>query len=257
MLYFASKVAYIVVMPIFWVLFLLALALFKKKYRALFLFLGIALLLLFSNPVFVNHFMLKWEVPPTPLTELEDKKYDVGIVLSGVTNNTKLPRDRTYLRHGGDRVMHAVMLYKMKKIKNIIITGSYTKVSGEKLGESEAMKNLMLLSGVKEKDIIIEQSSRNTYESAIQTKELLKGQFPEKQYLLITSAFHMRRSLACYEKQGIKVDGFSTDFYTSDAESDWSDWIGGMLPSEHSFFVFSKLVHEVFGFYVYKALGRC
>jgi uncharacterized SAM-binding protein YcdF (DUF218 family) len=55
--------------------------------------------------------------------------------------------------------------------------------------------------GVLEKDIIIENKSRNTVESARAVKEMLKG----KRIILVTSAYHMKRSVALFKKQGLEV----------------------------------------------------
>ena len=71
----------------------------------------------------------------------------------------------------------------------------------------------MKLMSVDTTRIIVENESRNTFESAMNVKKNIRIA-ESKPLLLITSAFHMRRSRACFKKAGVEVECFSTDFYT-------------------------------------------
>ena len=70
---------------------------------------------IFLQQLSSNWLMYDWEPPPKDFHSLPD--YEVGIILTGVTNIDKTPKDRTYFNKGADRVTHAVQLYKMGKIK--------------------------------------------------------------------------------------------------------------------------------------------
>jgi Ca-activated chloride channel family protein len=61
--------------------------------------------------------LIKYRIKVHSLPEVE--KSDIGIVLTGITNLHKNPKDRTYFNKGADRIYHAVMLYKMNKINKI------------------------------------------------------------------------------------------------------------------------------------------
>ncbi|GAB4337623.1 MAG: YdcF family protein [Flammeovirgaceae bacterium] len=195
--------------------------------------------------------MIKWEIPATPLKDLK-QQYEIGIVLSGVMNVHKSPYDRFYTNKGADRVLHTAMLYQKGIIKKILVTGNYTKLDGDVRDEAASMKELLLLCGVPDSVIIMEKKAKNTRENALYSAEIIQKNFPNAKILLITSAFHMRRSVACFEKVGLKVEPFSTDFYSIDLE------INPMtifVPSENSFMAFNKLVHEITGYLVYKLMG--
>lgn len=252
--YFLSKTLYIPFMPLFWIIGLICLAILLKKYRRKILFSTLILLFLCANPALNNHLMLLWEVPPTPLKDIT-KQYDAAIVLSGVTNSWKSPKDRVYLNRGADRIMHAIMLYKKGIVKKLIVTGSYTKINGEKYSEAEDMKKVMLMCNVNEEDIIVEDQSKNTRESAVEVQQLLKNTTVGSELLLITSAFHIRRSVGCYKKVGVEVDSFATDFMTSDSEElIWTDYL---FPKTQAFQKLDVLIHEIIGYIVYKILGYC
>jgi uncharacterized SAM-binding protein YcdF (DUF218 family) len=70
--------------------------------------------------------------------------------------------------------------------------------------------------------------------------------------LLITSAFHLRRSLACYRKAGLELDYFSTDFYTHPREYHLDAFL---IPKIESIFIWQKLFKEWLGFAAYKVAG--
>ena len=84
------------------------------------------------------------------------------------------------------------------------------------------------------------------------TAEILKREFPNKKYVVITSGYHMRRSLGCFQKEGIEVDGFSTDFLTQDVDG---ISVMSLVPSVHHFDRSTMMVREMVGMVVYKLRG--
>lgn len=194
--------------------------------------------------------MYTWEIAPVPYKEMK-KQYDWGIVLTGVTQNDKQPADRVYFHHGADRVVHTVELYKIGIIRRIMISGGSGRLVTTERKEANEIYKAMVMMGVPEKDMTIENESRNTHESAVNVKELLKYE-TTREYLLITSAFHVRRSEACFRKAGFKVDTFSTDFYTHPRHFT-PDVL--FIPKAESIVIWQKLFKEWTGMVAYKMAG--
>jgi uncharacterized SAM-binding protein YcdF (DUF218 family) len=192
-----------------------------------------------------------WEIPPTPLDMLPSD-YDVAIILTGVTSTIKPPHDRVYFNKGADRVMHTVKLYKQNKVKNILVTGGSGSILNDDIKEADEIKRVLLLCDIPEKDIIIENQSRNTRENAAFSAVVLKDKFPNKKYLLVTSAFHLRRAQACFRKEGLEPDIFSTDFYTYPRRFTPDSLI---IPTENALTKWSILVRELIGMLFYKIAG--
>ncbi|MCH8318952.1 MAG: YdcF family protein [Bacteroidetes bacterium] len=266
MFFILSKLLSFLLMPITWILGVFIFSLFTKntKRKKTSLKIGIVLLLFFSNPFFVNEAFLLWEISPTKLSELQED-FDVGIILTGVTNMLKSPRDRVYFNKGADRVIHAIQLYKMGKIKKILISGGSSSIIGPKIYEAKLLRKVLINSGIPNKAIIIETRSRNTRENALYSAETLKNAPPCPpellggdslgkctKYLLITSAFHMRRALGCFNKTDLDVTPFSVDFYSNDRM-----WKPGLIivPNESALNRWSVLVHEIFGYVIYWVVG--
>jgi uncharacterized SAM-binding protein YcdF (DUF218 family) len=241
-------------MPLTWILAMLFYAIFTKieKRRKKALTIATALVIFFTNPFFVNEAWLLWESPPTLFSKLQN--YDAAIILTGITNRDKSPQDRVYTNKGADRILQPIRLYKEGYVQKIIISGGSGSLSKKETSESSDLKKILLCSGIPDSVIIIEEKSRNTHENALFTKEILKKHPEYKKLLLVTSAFHIRRASGCFEKEGIKADVFSTDFYTTDRSFSLNDLI---VPQEYSLYMWQKLFHEVLGYMVYNIVGYC
>lgn len=213
---------------------------------------GLILLLFFSNEFIANEIMLAWEPKPTPYDQI-DKPYDWGIVLTGVTLSQLTPKDRVYFSRGADRVTHAVQLYKLGKVRKLLVSGGSGRLLDIKEREADDVKEALIMMGVPENAIFTETASRNTRESAMQVKNLLAGwDQSSDRCLLITSAFHMRRSVACYRKVGLAVDTFTTDFFAHPRT--WTPDVL-IIPKVEALSVWHKLLREWTGFVAYKFSG--
>jgi len=213
MFFILSKTLNYLTMPlvIISILFLLSWILRNTKWRSRLFKIALVLLLVMSNDFLANEVAKVWELPATPLHEIK-KEYAVGIVLTGVTKGNMTPDDRVYFQRGADRVIHALQLYKTGIIKKILISGGSGSLLERNRQEADEIADALQLMGVLHEDIIIENRSRNTHESAAAVKAILLNFYAPQDCLLITSAFHMRRSRACFKKVGWPVDTFTTDF---------------------------------------------
>jgi uncharacterized SAM-binding protein YcdF (DUF218 family) len=99
-----------------------------------------------------------------------------------------------------ERLVAGVKLYKELHIPLVIIGGNGNPFE-QGVKEAEAMGRIANGIGVPDKDIITENTPRNTLESASAAKKLIKG----NRIILVTSAFHMKRSSAMFKKQGFDV----------------------------------------------------
>lgn len=212
---------------------------------------GLVLVLFFTNEFIANEMMLWWETDPIAFKNI--KPHKIGIVLTGATMAFIQPTDRVYFGKGADRVVHTVDLYKRGLIEKILISGGSGMVLYEEEPEANKFQRVMIMMGVEPNDILIENETRNTQESAIEVKRMLDSlQIKDKSCFLITSAFHMRRSQACYKKVGLQMESFSTDFYTHPRKYSVGSFI---IPSLDALVIWHKLVKEWVGLIAYKLMG--
>lgn len=252
MFFILSKILAFFVRPLTWIiaLFLLSLLTKRKKLKKWTAISGVALLAFFSNQYISNRMMLLWEYEPVPIESLDS--YDVGIVFSGVTRSDKFPQDRVYFNQGADRITHTLQLYRQGKIKHILVTGGLGFQQEEVNTAAQRLKSFLEMAGVPESAITVENDAVNTYENAMKSKEILFRDFPNQKYLLITSSFHMRRSLLCMNKQGVEVTPFPAGFLTGRSTLNFDDLF---IPKSEAIDRWERLIKELVGMATYKVTG--
>jgi uncharacterized SAM-binding protein YcdF (DUF218 family) len=253
MFFFLSKTLNYLTMPLTIVVicFLTGLVLRNVRWKKRLLWSAFILLFLFSNDFIANEFMRAWEIPTKPFAAMQKRK--LAIVLTGATIPLLKPADRVYFQRGADRVTHTVQLYKLGLVEKILISGGSGRLVDIDEREADSFKDAMVVMGVPATDIIIENQTRNTHESAVEVqKMLLQLNITDDECLLVTSAFHMRRSLACYRKVGLDPEPFTTDFYAHPRVF-YIDTL--LFPKLDALMIWHKLIREWVGFIAYKLAG--
>ncbi|MBN8703609.1 MAG: YdcF family protein [Bacteroidetes bacterium] len=252
MFFTLSKITSFLTFPFTWVVVLLLLSFFWKKEvvkRKLWIA-SIVVLLFFSNGFILDEVMRYWEVQAIKQNEIP-ANITTAIILGGnVSYDESL--DRVQIHRSADRLMQTVDLYKKGIVKKIIFTGGSASLVYKHKREAFYAKRLLLNLGVKMEDIYIEYDSKNTYENAIFTKAITEKEFPAQTFLLVTSAFHMRRSIQCFEKAGISVFAYSADRYSGPRKF-YLDHL--LLPNAEALAIWNIVIHEIVGTITYKIKG--
>lgn len=142
-----------------------------------------------------------------------------GIVVlgGGMEGGINLVRGGYELNGGGDRFVEAAVLARRFPAARLVVSGGVGSLILE--GEADAGTALRLFTalGVERGRLLLEDRSRNTYENAVFTKQMVEPQ-PGEIWLLVTSAFHMPRSMALFRRAGFEVLPWPVDYRTSGAE---------------------------------------
>lgn len=251
MFFIASKILSFFTTPVIWIGILLLLALLceKQKRKKRFLRLSAILFFFFTNSFIIDEILRIWEISAIKTEEL-DPPYDYGIVLGGmVTYDVEYKRINFVT--STDRLLQAIDLYHQKKIKKFFITGGSGSFTNREMKEALLLEKYMAEIGIPENDICIETESKNTYENAIYTAQILSRE-PNKKLLLITSAVHLRRSIGCFKKAGINAKPYSTDRKAGPRKFN----IGHLfVPDVGALSLWTIFLHEFFGYIVYKVMG--
>jgi uncharacterized SAM-binding protein YcdF (DUF218 family) len=253
MFFILSKTLSYLILPFTTICLLLLTSVLVKnpKWKKRLFWSAFGLLMFFSNAFIANEIMHAWEIPARPYSEM--RRYKLAIVLTGSTIPNLKPADRVYFSRGADRVTHTVQLFKKGLVERILISGGVGSLKNADEPEADKFKAAMILMGIPADSITIENQTRNTAESAIAVVPLLKAKgFVPKDCLLITSAFHMRRSLACYRKAGVDLDSFTTDFFSHERIFYFDKLF---IPQLEAMIVWDKLFKEWVGMIAYKIMG--
>jgi uncharacterized SAM-binding protein YcdF (DUF218 family) len=102
------------------------------------------------------------------------------------------------------RCLHAAELYRQGTNCPVLVSGG--KVDPESPGPAfaQVMRDFLLRLNVRDSDVIVEDTSRNTYENAIESCNILDKHNIRK-IVLVTDAVHMNRAVHCFRKQGLEV----------------------------------------------------
>ncbi len=173
------------------------------------------------------------------------------VVLGGALEpgHLSLHHGQPLLNSSAERMTMAVALWRRNPHLRIVFTGGEGDLFGS--GPSEAERALQFFDsmGVPRTALTLETRSQNTYENAVFT-HALPGLDAQQPWLLLTSAWHMPRSLATFQKAGWNVTPYPVDFRT-----------GGMTPlSKYNLGEGAErwelLLHEWLGIASYRLSGR-
>lgn len=252
-MFIASKVLAFAVEPLYWVLLFLACGLLVLSRRPR---LGKGLIwtslvaLLLSGWVFVpNQLLRSLESRYPRLPEGSDMQQYVGVVvLGGALSNPQLwvEHKQVALNNQAGRMTAAVSLMQKYPHLKVIFSGGNASVSGSGLTESQLARMFFDDMGVPAARVMYEDRSRNTYENGY-FSAMLPGVDKRQPWLLLTSSFHMPRSMGVFEKVGWNVTPYPVDYRTTSGGS-WYDFSLHFGPRQ-----WELAVHELLGYYVYRA----
>ena len=181
------------------------------------------------------------------------KTYEAGIVLGGMLEYD-VQFNRIQFRQGADRLFQAVELYKTGSIRKIFFVGGSGSIEFAHLKEGMFVRRYLRTIGIPEKDIWIENESRNTRENAVNAHELLsQKKYTGGKFLLITSGRHMRRAMGCFKTVGIDVTPYSVDRDASPVRRFTFDHL--LIPDAATLLKWEALFHEWIGMITYKVKG--
>ncbi|NUM44311.1 MAG: YdcF family protein [Anaerolineales bacterium] len=201
---------------------------------------------------------LEWQYLPSA----EIPQADAIVILGGGTHPPTYPRPGPEVDDAGDRMIYGARLYREGKAPVVLVTGGRLPWSFA-TGASEAsqeMVDLLTFMGVPEEAILQEAESVNTYENGVFTKEIL-APMGINRILLVTSAMHMPRSVAIFEKLGFEVIPAPTDFVITEFPEDlplsqtWPNYLFSIFPTADNLNKTALALKEYIGIVAYWARG--
>jgi uncharacterized SAM-binding protein YcdF (DUF218 family) len=147
-----------------------------------------------------------------------------GIIVLGGSIDADLSEAHggAVVRSAADRILAAAALARRYPNARIIFSGGSANLISNDAREADYAGALFESLGVAKSRLIMERRSRNTQENAEFTKALAAPKSGER-WLLVTSAFHMPRSVGLFRKAGFAVEAYPVDWRVGDS-SDLRDF---------------------------------
>ncbi|WP_332700179.1 YdcF family protein [Devosia sp.] len=184
---------------------------------------------------------------PSPMPET----VDAIIVLGGSTlARISTARGVAELNDAGDRLTDAVVLARRYPEARIVFSGGVGLMEPGGEPEAATAERLLLAMGIAPARLVLEDRSRNTDENADLTAAMLGNDTGTA--LLVTSAFHMPRSVGLFRRVGLDVVPWPTDYRSSGQEGFGLDFANPV----HSLNTASIAMKEWIGLAVYHWTGR-
>jgi uncharacterized SAM-binding protein YcdF (DUF218 family) len=219
MFFIVSKIFTFVLAPVHFFIFLaiigaaLLFTRWKTWGRALSMVSALALLLMAFGPLGgLLAGPLEARFPPPP----EDMPAPDGIIVLGGTIDERLSasRNRPTLVDAAERLTAPIALKRKYPHARLVFTGGSAALQASPYSEADAVQSFWREMEVDQGDVLYERRSRNSYENAVFTRELLRPQ-PGARWLLVTSAIHMPRAVGVFRQAGFDVIAYPVDYRTS------------------------------------------
>jgi len=154
-----------------------------------------------------------------PRADLDRPPPPSGIIILGGAEDRLVgsARQAPTLNEAGERLLEGAILAHRFPEAKIAFSGGDAGILYKSDSEAEGAAALLTKLGVSRDRLILESDARDTYENAVFLKKELeaKGELaPGKRWLLITSAYHMPRSMGAFREAGFDVEPWPVDYRT-------------------------------------------
>jgi len=218
----------------------------KKKWGKRLLLVAIVLYYCLSiSPV--SNILLKGLENKYPIVTSPPPYIKYVAVLGGGASNkfSGLPPTSRLNPSSTTRILEGIRLFNQLKDAYLITSGGGLDKKSQEQEACFQMRNLAIILGISEERIIAACNSRDTNEEAKDIQEIVGG----RPVLLVTSAFHMARSVFLFEKQGINITPAPCDFL---AQSKLKYGIHDFLPQPKRLRNSTLAIKEYIGLIFYK-----
>ena len=195
-----------------------------------------------ATPVFANwlNWRLQSEIPHIKIEDLPQS--DVVILLSGVGADFYNPTNR---------IVYASRIYHAGKAPMIIISGGTQPGQQGAVPDAKVIADRLVRFGVPRFALILEADSRSTRENAVNTAAICNA-YGWRDGLLVTTATHMPRALAAFQRVGLHMVPASTGVQAPPRpEESRLD----LRIDAWAFLQTTGSVREIIAFLIYRCLG--
>jgi uncharacterized SAM-binding protein YcdF (DUF218 family) len=213
--------------------------------------LGVCLLLLFGYSPAGNVLLLSLS-ERFPAWQFDGHEPDGIIVLGGaIDSEASAARDALELDSSAERIVAMLELARRFPNARIVFSGGSGNLIDNSVPEAPIAGRLLDRFGIAPARVVLEDQSRTTDENAVSVRKLVAPK-PGERWLLVTSAFHMPRSIGAFRAAGFEVEAYPVDWRTR-------GWVDAAIPFDKLSAGLARTdiaVHEWIGLIAYRLTGR-
>lgn len=186
-----------------------------------------------------------------PQPDLADAPTGIIVLGGAMDEGVSRARNMPALNEAAERLTEPVALMRRFPNARLVFSGGSGRLKPAQWTESDVARMFWRQMGVPDDRMSFENRSRDTWENAVFTKELVQPK-PGERWLLVTSATHMPRSVGIFRKVGFDVIPYPVDYQTGGVAG---DFIGFRRPGE-AFRLLETASHEWIGLATYYLSGK-
>jgi len=217
--FYVAKIAWFALQPssLMLVLLFLGLVMLWSRYaragRRVVLLAGLLLLVTGLSPL--GHAVMLPLEDRFPPANLDAGPPPTGIIVLGGAQDMLISgaRNVSALTEAGERIVETAVLAHRFPGAQVVVSSGAVKLVYERKSEAQGTYDILTGLGIDSSRIRLDERSRDTYENARYTKELVKPR-PGERWILVTSANHMPRAMGCFRRAGFDVEPWPVDYRT-------------------------------------------
>lgn len=212
---------------------------------------GLGVLVVFALEPVSNGLLYRLE-HAAPSTERPGVTYDVVILLGGLGDErVAMETGQPAFNDNVERLIATHRLLADGRARFAIVSGAPEHPAFAEHSEARVLARQLTSWGIDPSRVILEEQARNTRDNAVYSQRIVEERgFDE--VLVVTSAFHMRRAVECFEAVGMTFDHLAVDFRAHGAYvPEPRSW----LPRASYLASSTGTLREMAGLWIYRAQG--
>ena len=209
------------------------------------------ILLLGSTPL-AEMLVRRAEQPYAPKFGLRHPTADAVVALGGGHRISNYDLLGFTTGDAGARVMTAVELVRQGRAPTLVLGGSWEAAAGSSVPGMAVVQDWVAAWHLTSGAVTNLGICRDTHDEALACRRL-RDAHGWQRVILVTSALHLRRSAAVFEKAGVEVVPVAADFQAAGVPATPGQW--SPFPRQEGLKLLSLYSHEVIGWWVYRWRG--
>ncbi|WP_420554521.1 YdcF family protein [Neptuniibacter marinus] len=221
--FYLSKIFWLIVQPDHFLLLVLLIGLLRWRRASSVVMVWGSVLALLCLSVFpaANYLLepLEQRFPQPDLTQIETPIAGIIVLGGGEEAELSAVHDMPQFNSAAERLMVLPALMLRYPQAKVIFTGGSGSLLKPQYRGGDVAKQWLTEQGLGAR-LIVERDSRNTFQNAMYSREIIdelkqndqENDLASGKWLLVTSAFHMPRSVGVYRQAGIDVIPYPVDY---------------------------------------------
>lgn len=242
-MFYLQKILLLAASPLSAAILLLTLSLYRRKWSITFF--ATLILFIFSLPITSNQLFKVVEHGNHQVDPEKNDAIQAIVVLSGYLSIINTPQGKQFQWGLADRFFKGVELATVNQSSFLVFTNEQLPWNTEAPDIGKFLINQSEILGIEKNRVLITTPVKNTQDEAMAVAKL-GNEKGFNRVILVTSAFHMQRAKLLFEKSGLSVIPYPTDFRADAHQYNILDFLPSASGLAGSEFAIREIIGRVY-----------